>query len=32
MLGDLEGIIFFVPFLYLGFAAVAYFIMRKHYP
>jgi hypothetical protein len=32
MLGDLEGYIFFIPFLYLGLAAAAYFIMRKHYP
>lgn len=28
----LEDFIFLVPFLYLGFALVAYLIMRKHYP
>ncbi len=32
MLGDLEGIIIFIPFFYLGLAAVAYFIMRKKCP
>jgi hypothetical protein len=32
MLGDLEGFIVFIPFIYLGLAAVAYLIMRKHYP
>lgn len=32
MLGDLEGIIIFIPFVYLGLAAIAYLIMRKHYP
>jgi hypothetical protein len=32
MTGDLESFIFFIPFLYLGFAGFAYLIMRKHYP
>lgn len=32
MLGGLEGLIIFIPFLYLGFAGVAYLIMRKRYP
>ncbi len=29
---DLEDLIFCIPFLYLGLAAVAYVIMRRHYP
>lgn len=32
MLGDLEGLIIFIPFVYLGFAGIAYLIMRKRYP
>ena len=32
MLGDLEGLIIFIPFFYLGLAGVAYLIMRKYYP
>lgn len=32
MLGDLEGLIIFIPFLYLGFAWIAYLLMRKRYP
>lgn len=31
MLGDLEGLIFFIPFLYLGFAGVAYLATRKKF-
>ena len=32
MLGDLEGLIIFIPFVYLAMAAAAYVIMRKKYP
>ncbi len=32
MLGDLEGLIIFIPFLYLGLTAVAYLITRKMFP
>lgn len=32
MLGDLEGLIFFVPFLYLAFYLIAWVICRKLFP
>jgi hypothetical protein len=32
MLGGLEGLIIFIPFLYLGLAGVAYLVMRKQVP
>jgi hypothetical protein len=32
MFGDLEDFIVLIPFLYLGLAVVAYFIMRKKFP
>jgi len=32
MLGDLEGLIIFIPFLYLGFYVVAYRYTRKKFP
>lgn len=32
MTGDLENYIICIPFIYLGFLAIAYLIMRKHYP
>ncbi len=32
MMGDLEGLIFFIPFFYLGLAGVAYLILRRKYP
>jgi hypothetical protein len=32
MLGDLEGLIIFIPFLYLGFYFVAYRYTRKKFP
>ena len=32
MLGDLEGFIIFIPFIYLGVTAIAYFIMRRQVP
>jgi len=31
MLGDLEGFVFFVPFVYLGFAAIAYFATKSRF-
>jgi hypothetical protein len=31
MLGDLEGFIIFIPFIYLGFAAVAYLATRNKF-
>lgn len=32
MLGGLEGLILFVPILYLGFYIVAYLYTRKRFP
>ena len=32
MLGGLEGLILFVPILYLGFYVVAYLYTRKRFP
>jgi hypothetical protein len=32
MLGDLEGLIIFIPFLYLGFYLVAYTLTKKSFP
>jgi hypothetical protein len=32
MLGDLEGFIIFIPFIYLGFTVVAYLATRKKFP
>ncbi len=32
MLGDLEGLIIFIPFLYLALAGIAYLYMRKKFP
>jgi hypothetical protein len=32
MLGDLEGLIIFIPFLYLGLYIAAYLYTRKKFP
>jgi flagellar biosynthesis protein FliP len=32
MLGDLEGFIIFIPFIYLGLVIAAYLITRKKFP
>jgi hypothetical protein len=32
MLGDLEGIVLFIPFAYLALAGIAYLLMRNKYP
>ena len=32
MLGDLEGFIIFIPFVYLGLMVVAYLATRKKFP
>jgi hypothetical protein len=32
MLGDLEGLIIFIPFFYLGLYCVAYLYTRKKFP
>jgi hypothetical protein len=32
MLGGLEGLIFFVPFVYLGMFVAAYLYTRKRFP
>jgi hypothetical protein len=32
MLGDLEGLVFFIPVLYFGFYLVAYAYTRKKFP
>lgn len=32
MLGDLEGFIIFIPFIYLGVCWVAYMATRKKFP
>jgi hypothetical protein len=31
MMGDLEGLVFFVPFLYLGLAGIAYLYTRNKF-
>jgi hypothetical protein len=31
MLGDLEGLIFFIPFVYLGLMVVAYALTREKF-
>jgi hypothetical protein len=32
MMGDLEGIILFIPFVYLAFYCIAYLFGRKFFP
>ena len=32
MLGDLEGFIIFIPFIYLGLTGIAYLYTKKKYP
>jgi hypothetical protein len=32
MLGDLEGFIVFIPFIYLAMAGAAYLVMRRKIP
>lgn len=32
MLGGLEGLILFIPFVYLGFYIIAWLYTRRHFP